>query len=102
VVVEEKKMLSIVREWQWVREFEKWLRAPIPTVIARHAGEDIAKCEHCHKLLKVHYFNRLIVHLRIDHDLSETAAIETTTWIMDRVLRTRTAATRLANAKGKL
>jgi hypothetical protein len=96
-------MLSLIREWQWVRDCEKWFSKPATVAaITRHAGEEIAKCEHCHKLLKVHYFNRLIVHLRADHDLSENSAIETTTWIMDRVLRTRMAAARLENAKGKL
>jgi len=102
VLIEEKKMLSLIREWDWVKECERWFR-PIPVIaVVRHAGEEIAKCTDCHKLLKVHYFNRLIVHLRVDHDLSENAAIETTTWIMDRVYRTRMAATRLAGARGKL
>ncbi len=96
-------MLSLIREWEWVREFEKWLMKPIPVVtVERHAGEEIAKCVDCHRLLKVRYHLRLIIHLRVDHKLSEDAAIETTTWIMDKTYRTRLENSRLAREAGKL
>jgi hypothetical protein len=96
-------VLSLIREWDWFRECEKWLMKPIPVIeVERHAGEEIAKCEHCHRLLKVRYHMRLIIHLRLDHKLSDDAAIETTNFIMDRVYRTRMENARLARAEGKL
>jgi hypothetical protein len=96
-------VLSYLRQWQWVRECEKWLMRPIPVIIIeRHAGEEIAQCVDCHSLLKVRYHLKLIVHLRVDHKLSEDASIETVTWIMDRVYRTRMENARLARETGKL
>lgn len=77
--------MTIIREWQWVRECERWLAGTVAVVNERHPGEEIAKCEQCHRLLKIRYYRRLIVHLSVDHKLSENAAIETTNWIMDKV-----------------
>jgi hypothetical protein len=85
-------MLSLIREWQWVRECKRWLTQPTPIVMRRPAGEEIAKCEACHNLLKIRYFNRLIIHLRVDHKVHEEAAIETVVWIMDRMMNARTDA----------
>jgi hypothetical protein len=96
-------MLSIIREWEWVRECGKWLSKPLPVIVVeRHAGEEVARCLDCHRLLKVRYYHRLIVHLRKDHRVSEDAAIETTTWIMERVLNTHRERVRLAREVGKL
>jgi hypothetical protein len=79
-------MLSYISQWEWFRFCRDWLSKPLPVItVERHAGEEIAKCIDCHRLLRVRYYNRLIVHLRVDHRLTEDAAIETTTWIMDRV-----------------
>jgi hypothetical protein len=96
-------VLSLIREWQWVNELRVWLSKPVPEIfVERHAGEEIAQCNDCHRLLKIRYFNRLIIHLRNDHKLSTDAAIETTTWIMNRVDRANAEHARLANQMGKL
>jgi hypothetical protein len=96
-------VLSLIREWEWIKMCEKWLMKPLPVItVERHAGEEIAKCIHCHRLLTVRYHLRLIIHLRKEHRLSEDAAIETTNWIMDRVYRVRVENARLANEMGKL
>jgi hypothetical protein len=96
-------VLSYIRQWEWVRECEKWLMKPLPVItVERHAGEEIAKCADCHRLLKVRYHLRLIIHLRKDHRLSEDAAIETVTWIVERVHHARMADARLARETGKL
>jgi len=71
-------MLTLIRKWL----------SPAPVVqVERHPGEEIARCVECHRLLRIRYFNRLIVHLRLGHKLSEDAAIETATWVMDRMDR---------------
>jgi hypothetical protein len=96
-------MLSLIREWEWVRACEKWLSKPLPVIeVDRHAGEEVARCVDCHRLLQVRYHLRLIIHLRVDHKLSEDAAIESTNWIMDRVYRKRMENARLAREAGKL
>ena len=96
-------MLSLIREWEWIKMCEKWLSKPLPVItVDRHAGEEVAKCEHCHRLLKVRYYHRLIIHLRKDHRVSEDAAIETATWIMDRTYQIRIESARLAREVGKL
>lgn len=96
-------MISLIREWEWVREFEKWMMKPLPVItVDKHAGEEVARCHDCHRLLQVRYHLRLIIHLRKDHRLSEDAAIETTNWIMDRTYHKRMENARLAREAGKL
>jgi hypothetical protein len=98
-------MLSLIREWEWIRQCERWLSKPLPVIeveVDRHAGEEVAKCKDCHRLLQARYHMRLIIHLRHDHKLSEDAATETTTWVMDRVYRNRMEHVRLAREMGKL
>jgi hypothetical protein len=74
-------MLSLIR---------RWLCKPVILAVEQsHVGEDIAKCSRCHSLLRVGYHLRLITHLRLDHKLPEEDAIETTTWICNRLYRQR-------------
>lgn len=77
-------MLSLIKRWY------AQSNAPIAPPSRDIAGEEIAGCLECARLLRVRYTLRFITHLRYHHKMSENVAIDTAVKVSEAIYAQRT------------